>query len=139
MQDDTLQVADTLRKAAQLDPSSSTSTKEQELAAQLAALQQKPPPTTAGSNAPAPPPPQQQQHVSHAGGSQQQAVKVDSEMPKGLAVLEQIHSRKHAPTLVGYWCAVYDALVLSAAQLGLSVLYWAISAAGRHGLSADWR
>jgi hypothetical protein len=131
-------VADTLHKAAHLDPSSNTSTKEQELAAQLAALQQRPSPTTAGSNAPAPPPPQQQ-HVSHAGGSQQQAVKVDSEIPKGLAGLEQIHSHKHAPTLVGYWCAVYDALVLSAAQLGLSVLYWAISAAGGHGLSADWR
>jgi hypothetical protein len=54
-----------------------------------------------------------------------------------LVDLEEGLKRKHAPTLVGYWCAAYDAVVLATAQLGLKVVYWAASTKGRHRHFAD--
>jgi hypothetical protein len=90
-----------LQKAAQLDPSGNISARQQ-LASQLAALRQ-----------------QQQQDVSRAGGSQQQAVKVDVDIdaPKKLIEIEEMlfgtTPREHAPTLVGRWCAAFDALTLA--------------------------
>jgi hypothetical protein len=133
---------------------------EEEPPAQLAALQQQqqqPPFTPTGSSVPGQQqqqPPftstgssalrsvqrqQKQQGGSRAGGSQQQAVKLDAEIPQMLVKIEEVLKRKHEPTLVGYWCTAYDALMLATSQLGLKVVYWAISTKGRHRHFADCR
>ena len=114
-----------LQMAAQRDPSGNISERQQ-LASQLAALQQQRQQ-------------QQQQDVSHAGGSQQQAVQVDVDVnaPRKLLEIEETllgtTPRQHSSTLVGRWCAAFDAFTLAWVRLGVGLAYWALSVKGRSG------
>lgn len=123
---DDRQIADALHKAAQLDPlGRPLLARDNELPVSLAVLQQ-----------------QQQQGVSRAG-PQQQAIIVDSDTADGLflqldeMVCEKL-DRQHAPTLVGYWCAVWSAVTLAAVQFFYNLWVVATLLKGRHKSAADW-
>jgi hypothetical protein len=114
-----------VQMAAQREPSGNISERQQ-LSSQLAALQQQRQQ-------------QQQQDVSHAGGSQQQAVQVDVDVnaPRKLLQIEETllgtTPRQHSSTLVGRWCAAFDAFTLAWVRLGVGLAYWALSVKGRSG------
>lgn len=77
---------------------------------------------------------QKQQELSRPG-SQQQAVMVDSEMGGGWFVeIYQKLKRKHDPTLVGCWCAAWDALTLRSLDFCENLYEVALLAKGGHGI-----